>query len=203
MADDFSARSDEELVRMAQQGNREAEEYLIRAYGAIVRRQIRGYFIMGAETEDLYQEALIGLLKAIQTYAPGRDTAFRTYAELCIHRQILDAMRAASRKKHEPLNTSVSLNKPVKSSSPQTLEEILPAAHEEDPETSLVIEELIAYISANREGTFSELERQVWKQYMEGKSYREIAAALDKNQKSVYNAMERMKRKIIAFLQER
>ncbi|MEG0157076.1 MAG: sigma-70 family RNA polymerase sigma factor [Anaerovoracaceae bacterium] len=109
MVNKFAQISHEELALMAQRGDQEAEEFLIRAYKDLVRGKAHTYFIMGADGEDVVQEGMIGLFKAIKTYACGKEAGFQTYAELCITRQILDAIKAANRKKHAPLNTSVSL----------------------------------------------------------------------------------------------
>ena len=192
----------EELALMAQMGNQEAEEFLIREYKDVVRGKAHSYFIMGGDREDVVQEAMIGLFKAIKSYAPGNDATFKTYADVCINRQILDAIKAANRKKHSPLNTSVSLNKPVKVESDHTLEETIPGKSDNDPETLMVVQDIINYISQNESNKFSEMEIQVWNLYMEGKSHREIALCLDKNPKAVYNAMERTKKKIMAFLND-
>ncbi|MGI6722288.1 MAG: sigma-70 family RNA polymerase sigma factor [Anaerovoracaceae bacterium] len=195
--------SHEELALMAQLGDQEAEEYLIRQYRDVVRGKAHTYFIMGADSEDVIQEAMIGLFKAIKSYEPGKDASFHTYAELCINRQIYDAIKAANRKKHSPLNTSVSLSRPVEESSEQTLEETIPAMEGGDPEMSLVLQDVMKFIEDNESGTFSDMEKEVWSGYMNGESYPEIAEKLHKNQKAVYNAMERTKKKILAFLGER
>lgn len=202
MENSFENISHEELALMAQLGNQEAEEFLIREYKDIVRGKSRTYFIMGADAEDVVQEAMIGLFKAIKSYAPGKDASFKTYAQLCINRQILDAIKAANRKKHSPLNTSVSLSKPTNTLSDQTLEETIPSELTADPEMMLVLKDVMDYISANEKGMFSTMEIEVWNQYMEGKSYKEIAEQIEKNQKAVYNAMERTKKKILDFLEE-
>ncbi|MEA4922992.1 MAG: RNA polymerase sporulation sigma factor SigH [Eubacteriaceae bacterium] len=203
MEKSFDSVSHEELALMAQLGNQDAEEYLIRQYRDMIRGKTHRFFIMGADAEDVTQEAMIGLFKAIKSYAPGNDASFRTYAELCINRQIMDAIKAASRKKHSPLNTSVSLNKPMEEESNQTLEEIIPARAAEDPETMMVLHDIMKFISDNEEGLFSDLEISVWNEYMDGKSYGEIAEKLEKNNKAVYNAMERTKKKILAYMGER
>ena len=147
---------------MVQQGNDSAEEYLINQYKDLVKSIARSYFIVGAEAEDVEQEARIGLFKAIMDYDGNSNTCFRTYANLCMNRQIITAIKAANRKKHTPLNTSVS--------------------------------------SKNEEGIFSELEILVWNEFAVGKSYDDIAKSLNKNQKSIYNAMDRIKKKIVKYM---
>lgn len=199
---DFQGTSHEKLVELAQGGAEEAEEFLIKAYKDLVRAKARTYFIMGADGEDVVQEGMIGLFKAIKSYSQEKETSFKTYASLCINRQIIDAIKMANRKKHSPLNSSISLNKPVEGKSQQTLEEVLIAKDATDPEVLMEIKDMNKYIELNEEKIFSKMEVSVWKEYMAGRSYNEIAISIGKNQKSIYNAMERMKKKIICYLAE-
>lgn len=202
MKTDFSLVSHEDLALMAQQGNHSAEEFLIRQYKDVVRGKAHTYFIMGADGEDVVQEAMIGLFKAIKSYSPEKDAGFKTYAILCINRQIFDAIKAANRNKHSPLNTSVSLSKPIKEKQDQTLEETLVGKQEFNPEALIVMKDLMSYISTNEENLFSDFEINVWNGYMEGKSYNEIAKDLEKTSKAIYNAMERIKKKIATYLRD-
>ncbi len=201
MESDFTGLSHEDLAVLAQGGREDAEEYLIRQYKDVVRSKAHTYFIIGAQVEDVVQEGMIGLFKAIKSYNAGRETTFRTYAERCITRQILDAIKAANRKKHSPLNTSVSLNRPVVSESAKTLEEVIVGRENVDPEELLLVKDLIDFVRINEKKKFSPLEVQVWNEYMTGKSYAEIALALGKKPKSIYNAMERIKKKISMYLE--
>lgn len=201
MESDFTGLSHEDLAVLAQGGREDAEEYLIRQYKDVVRSKAHTYFIIGAQVEDVVQEGMIGLFKAIKSYNAGRETTFRTYAERCITRQILDAIKAANRKKHSPLNTSVSLNRPVVSESAKTLEEVIVGRENVDPEELLLAKDLIDFVRINEKKKFSPLEVQVWNEYMTGKSYAEIALALGKKPKSIYNAMERIKKKISMYLE--
>jgi RNA polymerase sporulation-specific sigma factor len=200
MANNLGLLSDEQLVRLAQADDQEALEFLIRKYMGVVKGKKHSYFIMGAEDDDVVQEGTIGLLKAIRGYHFDRESSFASFAELCINRQILSAIKAANRKKHAPLNTSVSLNQPIETESNQALEDIISSVDIIDPEAMVILEELIDHINRNEDGLFSPLEIKVWSLYMQGKSYANIALELGKSSKAIYNAMERAKKKILASL---
>jgi RNA polymerase sporulation-specific sigma factor len=182
MGTNLESLTDEALAALAQQDNPEALEILIRKYLSVVKGKRRTFFIMGAEEDDVVQEGTIGLLKAIRGYSPGRESS------------------SASRKKHSPLNTSLSLNAPVEENSEQVLGDMLSSGKTVDPETLVILEELMDYISRNEEKKFSPMEVRVWRLYIQGKSYSEIAVLLGKTPKSIYNAMERAKKKILAYL---
>lgn len=195
----FAKFTDEELVRLAQEGNLDAEEYLIRKYKEMIRAKSQFYFIIGAETDDVVQEGMIGLFKAIQSFRVDRDARFRTFAELCVNRQIISAIKIASRKKHEPLNDSVSLNHLIHDEkSDTTIGESLRASNDTEPEEELLMKVLMEEI--NHGQTFSSFELQVWNEYIKGKDYREIAMDLRKNPKAIDNAIQRTKKKIIESL---
>lgn len=197
----YDKLTDEQLVQKAQVGNLEAEEYLIRKYKGMVRRRAQLYFIAGADGEDVMQEGMIGLFKAIRSYRSQMDTAFGTFAELCVNRQIITAIKLASRRKHSPLNTSISLNKPLSEEDTEsTLEETLRSDSNSEPETQLMIKDVVEAIVTNEGKIFSPFEMQVWNEYLQGKDYKEIAQALGKNAKAVDNAIQRTKRKILTYL---
>lgn len=197
----YGKLGDEQLVEKAQGGNLDAEEYLIRKYKDVVRSRAQLYFIMGADGEDVVQEGMIGLFKAIKNYEEGKDASFHTFAELCINRQIITAIKTASRLKHSPLNTSISLNKPVSEEDPEgTLEETLCSNSNTDPEAQLLLKDVVEYIIGNEGKIFSRFEMQVWNEYLQGKSYKQIAADLEKTPKAVDNAIQRTKKKIMAYL---
>ena len=202
MENNMDLLSDEQLVRLAQAGDQEALEYLIRKYMGVVKGKKHSYFIMGAEDDDVVQEGTIGLLKAIRGYHFDREASFASFAELCINRQILSAIKAANRKKHAPLNTSVSLNRPLESESNQALEDILSSGSMMDPEAMVILEELMDHINKNEDKLFSPLELKVWRLYMQGQSYTDISLSVGKSSKAIYNAMERAKKKILASLGE-
>ena len=197
----YDGLTDEQLAKQAQNGSLDAEEYLIRKYKEVVRTRSQLYFIMGADGEDVVQEGMIGLFKAIRSYDARRETSFHTFAELCINRQILTAIRQASRRKHSPLNTSVSLNRPLSDEDPEgTLEETLRSDSNSEPEAQLMVKDVAKKIRSNEGNLFSAYELLVWNEYLQGKSYRQIAEDLGKSTKAVDNAMQRTKKKIITWL---
>ena len=197
----YDELTDEQLVEEAQAESLEAEEYLIRKYKEVVRSRAKLYFIMGADGEDVVQEGMIGLFKAIKSYDCAKDASFHTFAELCINRQIITAIKTASRLKHSPLNTSISLNKPVSEEETDgTLEETLCSDSNSDPEAQLLLKDVVKSIIGNEGNIFSKFEMQVWNEYLTGKNYRQIAEGLGKSPKAVDNAIQRNKKKILAYL---
>ncbi len=195
----FGDLSDEQIAVLAQEDDQEALEFFIRKYMSIVKKKKNTYFIMGAESDDVVQEGTIGLFKAIKSYDKEREASFSTFAEICVNRQILSAIKAASRMKHFPLNNSLSLSSPAEETE-KTLEDVISSRKITDPETLIILKDVFGYISKNEGKLFSELEKTVWSEYVKGKSYVEISQKLGKSQKAVYNAMERMKKKIILYL---
>ena len=190
--------SDDELVVLAKSGDLEAEEHLIRKYKELVRQKSQFYYIIGADGDDVVQEGMIGLFKAIHSFDQTAGASFKTFADLCVNRQILSAIRTASRKKHEPLNESVSLNDPVSDDDTEfTLQEMLRANREMEPEQELMMKILLEEISNNEDNVFSAFELEVWKEYSRGRNYREIAEDLGKSPKAVDNAIQRTKKKIM------
>lgn len=201
MDERYEKLTDEQLVKQAQDGSLDAEEYLIRKYKEMVRKRAQLYFIMGADAEDVVQEGMIGLFKAIKSYSSQKDASFHTFAELCINRQIITAIKLASRRKHSPLNTSISLNKPMSEEDTEaTLEETLRSDSNSEPETQLMLKDVVETIITNEGKIFSPFEMQVWNEYLQGKDYKQIAQSLGKNSKAVDNAIQRTKRKILSYL---
>lgn len=197
----YAKLTDEQLVRRAQGGDLDAEEFVIRKYKDVVRARSRLYFIVGADGEDVVQEGMIGLFRAIKSYDHEKEAAFHTFAEMCINRQILTAIRLASRRKHSPLNTSISLNKPLSEEDQEgTLEETLRSDSNSDPEAQLMLKDVAELIIGNEGKIFSPFELQVWNEYRQGKDYRQIAETLGKSVKAIDNAIQRTKKKIIAYL---
>lgn len=194
---------EEELVVFAQNGDGEAEEFLIRKYKEVVKTKVHLYFIIGADRDDIVQEGMIGIFKAIRSYDGSKQTSFRTFADLCINRQILSAIKQAARRKHSPLNMSISLNKPISDDNPIiTLAETLSTDSNSDPETLLLIKEAMDQIGESSGRTLSYFESLVWSEYLLGRSYKEIADNLGKPLKSIDNAIQRTKRKLILALSE-
>jgi len=201
---DFENMLDEEIVAMAQEGNKSAEEYLINKYINYVKAKTKSYFLIGADKEDIFQEGMIGLFKAIRDYKNDKLSSFRAFAELCVTRQIITAIKAATRQKHVPLNCYLSLNKPVfDEESERTLIDVLSSLHISDPEEVIISKEERKKIEKRMRESLSDLEIEVLKCYLKGKSYQEIACDLDRHAKSIDNALQRVKRKLEKLLTEK
>jgi len=199
----FTEQSDEEVIAYAQKGNNDALEYVINKYKNFVRARARTYFLIGADREDIIQEGMIGLYKAIRDFDVGKQASFRAFAELCITRQIITAIKTATRQKHIPLNSYVSLNKPVfDEDSDRTLMDILGQGKIVDPEEMIINREDYVGMESRLGELLSSLEWEVLSLYLDGKSYQEIAEELDKQVKSIDNALQRVKRKLEKFLEE-
>lgn len=193
----FDKKSDEEVVLYAKSGNFYAQEYLINKYENFVKSKAKSYFLIGADKEDIYQEGMIGLYKAIRDFNPEKLTSFRAFAELCVTRQIITAIKTATRQKHIPLNTYVSLNKPIyEEESERTLLDVLAGLKITDPEELVVSQEELLRIEGKIQEALSSLELKVLNSYLDGKSYQEIACDLDRQAKSIDNALQRVKRKL-------
>ena len=203
LAERFSSTTDEEAVAMAQQGNAIAEEYLLTKYKNFVRSKARSYFLIGADHEDIVQEGMIGLFKAIRDYQPERLSSFRAFAELCITRQIITAIKTATRQKHMPLNSYVSLNRPIyDEESERTLMDVIVEHHAQNPEELILGKENMLSLREKAEEVLSSLEKEVLDLYLDGKSYQEIGAKLNRHVKSIDNALQRVKRKLEKYLEE-
>ena len=194
---EFNNKSDEEVVYEAKKGNVNAEEYLIAKYENFVKLKSKSYFLIGADKEDIYQEGMIGLYKAIRDFKVDKISSFKAFAELCITRQIITAIKTATRQKHIPLNTYISLNKPIyEEESDRTLIDVLSELKINDPEELIIGKEQLEHIEEKMEEVLSDLEKEVLQAYLDGKSYQEIAADLDRQAKSIDNALQRVKKKL-------
>ena len=194
---DFERFNDEELIEMVQQGNIDALDFLITKYRLLVRVKARSYFLIGADKEDIMQEGMIGLYKAIRDFKGDKLSSFRAFAELCITRQIITAIKTATRQKHIPLNSYVSLDKPIfDEESDRTLMDMLTGAIMDDPEELMIHREEFGYLEEKIGEILSELELQVLALYLDGQSYHEISAELNRHVKSIDNALQRVKRKL-------
>lgn len=201
--EDLSDLSDDELVEYVHGGNKEAQEILIKRYKNFVMAKSRSYFLVGADREDIIQEGMIGLYKAIRDYKVERLASFRAFAELCITRQIITAIKAATRQKHQPLNSYISLNKPIyNEESDRTLLDVLKGSKLTNPERLFISRESYDLIERKIAEMLSELEFDVLQEYLKGKSYEDIAKTLDNHVKSVDNALQRVKRKLESFLEK-
>ncbi|NLK95612.1 MAG: RNA polymerase sporulation sigma factor SigH [Clostridiales bacterium] len=199
---EFYGKSDEEVVVEAKNGNNRAQEYLIEKYENFVKSKSKSYFLIGADKEDIYQEGMIGLYKAIRDFKADKFTSFKAFAELCVTRQIITAIKTATRQKHIPLNTYVSLNKPIyEEESERTLLDVIAGFKITDPEELFIGAEQMEYIQEEISKVLSDLEMEVLTSYLDGKSYQEIACDLDRHAKSIDNALQRVKRKLEKCLQ--
>ncbi|HWQ80607.1 MAG TPA: RNA polymerase sporulation sigma factor SigH [Anaerovoracaceae bacterium] len=197
----YTELDDEKLVTLAQDGDENAEEFLIRKYKDVVRSKAHLYFMVGADSEDIVQEGMIGIFKAIRSYNKTRQASFHTFAEICINRQIITAIKRATRLKHSPLNTSVSLSRPLSDTEPDTtLEETLSSNSNTDPEAIFLLKEDMDYIEGNGAEIFSDLELSVWNEYLRGRSYIQIAEITGRSPKAIDNAIQRTKRKLELYL---
>lgn len=188
---------DEGLVRRARAGDQQAMDQIIARYRGFVRLKASAYFLAGGDSEDLIQEGLIGLFKAVRDYRPEREASFRSFAELCVTRQIITAIKTAARNKHTPLNTYVSFsNTRAGSEQETTLADVLPDDPVTDPVNQAISTEELQSLVECLGKVLSPLESQVLAMYLEGRSYEEVAERLDCNPKSVDNALQRVKRKI-------
>ena len=201
--DTFGEMPDETIVRLCHEGNAEAEEYLLNKYKNFVRSKARSYFLIGADHEDIVQEGMIGLYKAIRDYRQEKLSSFRAFAELCITRQIITAIKTATRQKHIPLNSYVSLNKPLyDEESDRTLLDIIMEGSAGNPEDMIINQENLGNIHQKINEVLSGLEQEVLSAYLDGKSYQEIAESLGRHVKSIDNALQRVKRKLEKYLEE-
>jgi len=200
----FDDMTDEEVVCEAINGDHDALEYIIHKYKNFVKSKARSYFLIGADREDIIQEGMIGLYKAIRDFNPNKLSSFRAFAELCITRQIITAIKTATRQKHIPLNSYVSLNKPLyDEDSDRTLLDILSGVKISDPEELIISQEEFEDIEDKMGEILSKLEWQVLMAYLGGKSYQEIAKELKRHVKSIDNALQRVKRKLEKYLEVR
>ncbi len=185
-----------EILNLAKNGETCAVEYMLNKYKNFVKAKARTYFLIGAERSDIIQEGMIGLYKAIKDYNPESGASFRSFADLCITRQIITAIKTATRQKHLPLNSYVSLNKPSDDDNDNTLMESIFKNKHLDPEEIMINRERLVFIEEKLKASLSKYETEVLKGYLCGKSYMEIASELNKSDKSIDNALQRIKKKI-------
>ncbi|GGO08552.1 RNA polymerase sporulation sigma factor SigH [Saccharibacillus kuerlensis] len=204
MVSPYDFQSDEEVVEAVHTGDSEALEYLINKYRNFVRAKARSYFLIGADREDIIQEGMIGLYKSIRDFRGDKLASFKAFAELCITRQIITAIKTATRQKHIPLNSYVSLDKPIyEEDSERTLLDVISVSQVCDPEELVINREEFSGLEDKMAEILSELERQVLMLYLDGRSYQEIAVDLRRHVKSIDNALQRVKRKLERYLEVR
>lgn len=203
MAERYNGLDDEELIDMLRQGETSVMEYLMDKYKNLVRSKAKSMYILGGDNDDLIQEGMIGLFKAVRDYDSGRDASFMTFADLCISRQMYTAVSAAGRQKHIPLNSYVSLYAGEDGQTGEENSSILFASlanEKENPEKLFLDKERVAYLEGRIEQELSEFEKQVLDLYMTGMSYSQIAKVLGRDEKSTDNALTRLKGKIKKML---
>ncbi|WP_425756042.1 RNA polymerase sporulation sigma factor SigH [Ihubacter sp. rT4E-8] len=201
---DLNVLTDESIVKMAQEGSSTAYEYLIDKYKGLARSKAATYFIVGADKDDVIQEGMIGIFKAVRDFDQEGEASFRTFVELCVNRQIISAIKGANRQKHQILNKSVSLSARPENENDETpalAERLAANSADTDPEVMMLMREVIEFLKANEQNLFSPLENQVWEQMLKGRGYREIAFRLRRSTKTVDNAMQRIKKKVEMYLE--
>ena len=201
---EYENLTDEQIVDSVRDGDSIALEYLINKYKNFVRAKARSYFLIGADREDIVQEGMIGLYKAIRDYKADKLSSFKAFAELCITRQIITAIKTATRQKHIPLNHYVSLDKPIyDEDSDRTLLDVICGTRVSDPEELIINQEEFSGLEDKMSEILSDLERKVLMLYLDGRSYQEIAVDLKRHVKSIDNALQRVKRKLEKYLEVR
>ena len=194
--------TDEQLVLMAREGSETAEEILIEKYKGLVRAKAKAYFIAGAEAEDVVQEGMIGLMKAVRSFDADREASFKTYAGTCINNQILKAIRKAEREKNQPLNDAISLDNRLREKDDDlTIGDIIKGSMFDEPEEKVIYEDTLERLGNISRQIFSPLESKVLRAKIAGKNYQEIAEELGKSPKTIDNALQRIRKKIMAFLE--
>ena len=201
---EYHERADADLVSCANAGDNLVMEFLLNKYKNFVRIKAKSYFLIGGDREDIIQEGTIGLYKAVRDFKADKLSSFRAFAELCITRQIITAIKTATRQKHIPLNQYISLNKPIydDEGGERTLLDVVASQKAADPEKLVINQEISEDIKERIQENLSDLESQVLLLYLEGKSYQEMAGDLNRHTKSIDNALQRVKRKIEKNLAE-
>lgn len=202
--ENYQDQPDEELLRRLKSGERVVTDYLMEKYKFLVRKKAKAMYLIGGENDDLIQEGMIGLFKAIRDYDGDKDASFYSFADLCISRQIYSAVQASRRQKHIPLNTYISLysNTLTSEGAKIPLEDVLQSMQEKNPEEMIIDQESADRIEAKLELALSDFEQEVLGLYMVGNSYTQIADIMNKNPKSVDNALQRIRIKIRQILMQ-
>lgn len=201
---DNSQQDEYDIVLKASKGDKIALEYIIKKYKNFVKAKAKSYFLIGADKEDIIQEGMIGLYKAVRDFDASKTNSFKGFADICITRQIITAIKTATRQKHIPLNSYISLNKPVyDEESERTLLDIIATSIVTDPEELIIRKEELKHIESKMNELLSDLELQVVEYYLNGKSYQYIADKLKRDVKSIDNALQRVKRKLEKHLENR
>lgn len=201
----YVGKTDDELVTLAET-DEYAFEFLVTKYKCIVLSKARGYFLVGADREDIIQEGMIGLVKAIRDYRPDREASFKGFAEICINRQIITAIKSATRQKHIPLNTYVSLSRPVyendDNEESRTMLDVLRSDSNQNPEERVLLEESYRGMDEKIMKSLSVFEKKVLEHYLDGNSYAEISKKTGKPVKAIDNALQRIKKKLEKYYED-
>lgn len=194
----YESLTDEELITLFRDGDQEAMEMLLNKYKEMVLRKAKSMYILGGDSDDLIQEGMLGLFKAVRDYDCGRDASFRTFAQLCVTRQLYTAVKASSRKKHLPLNTAISLSRPMREDGEEEEEflDCLEADASSNPEVYLIGQEEMERLEEKIEKELSAFEKQVLELHLTGMGYVEIAHVLNRDEKSTDNALQRIRAKL-------
>lgn len=197
-SDNYKNMSDEDLIEIIKSGDKSALEYLISKYKELVNMKVSKYFIIGAEKEDIVQEGLIGLFKAVKSYKSDKQNSFKTFANMCIERQLITAIKSSNRQKHMPLNSYLSLNTAAyEEDEDSSLLEVFNAHQMEDPLETITKQEYYESVERAMDKSLSSFEKQVLNRYIQGESYVQIAQKLDTPVKSIDNAIQRIRKKAI------
>ena len=196
-------KSDEELISLVNQGNQEALEFLLKRYKELVTMKISKYFIVGAEKEDIFQEGMIGLFKAIKSYNEEKQNSFKSFANLCVERQLITAIKTSNRQKHQPLNSYISLNTAAYDEDEDTsVIDVFDSNTVEDPLDTITKKEYYHLVESKINTNLSDFEKQVLHRYAQGESYIKIAEKLDAPVKSIDNAIQRIRKKAVKSIME-
>ncbi len=199
----YCLMSDEKIIELTRKGDEEALEFILSKYKPLVKSKSRAYFLIGADTEDIIQEGMIGLYKAVRDFNSDKHASFRAFADLCVNRQIITAIKAATRQKHQPLNNYISLNKPAfDDDSQETFMDNIKGTDFTNPETMFIGREAKESIEAHLDKSLSTFENTVLTLYLDNKSYSEISKQTGKPEKSIDNALQRVKKKLEKYLEE-
>ncbi|MBP3255806.1 MAG: RNA polymerase sporulation sigma factor SigH [Clostridia bacterium] len=194
--ENYDKMSDEDLIDIIKSGDKNALDYLIEKYKDLVNMKVGKYFMVGSEREDIVQEGLIGLYKAVKCYSPDKQNSFKTFANMCIERQLITAIKSSNRQKHMPLNTYLSLNtKAYEDDEESNMLDIFDSHQVEDPLETITKQEYYKTVEKAIDESLSDFEKQVLNRYMKGESYNQIAEKLDTPVKSVDNAIQRIRKK--------
>ena len=202
-SDNYKNMSDEDLIEIIKSGDKNALEYLISKYKELVNMKVSKYFIIGAEKEDIVHEGLIGLFKAVKSYKSDKQNSFKTFANMCIERQLITAIKSSNRQKHMPLNSYLSLNTAAyEEDEDSSLLEVFNAHQMEDPLETITKQEYYESVERAMDKSLSSFEKQVLNRYIQGESYVQIAQKLDTPVKSIDNAIQRIRKKAIKNIED-